>query len=576
MQSRIEPPVVESPHRQLDLFPQANGIAPADSEPPDGGSPASSWMSSRPAVLVFSAMCLAILVAVAVVYLASMTNNLSVEGDNAIYMILAKAMSAGHGYTNIQGPTPRIEAQYPPLFPIMLVPVVWAFGVGGVLQMQALVTSFALASFVLGFFLFRRWTGSALLGLGVVLATAESDLVWSFSHKVLTEIPYLFLTLLTCLLVSRYNVQQRWRTWTGFLVVLAAGAVFLARTVGVSVCAAVPIYLLLAPPLRGKHDWHLRVLKAAATCAGIMIVAGGWTLRNRIVYSGEGHSYLSQFMLKQTYVPDAGSVTSNELLNRVGDNASYYADQFQRILVGQFWDRVSTAPEVAHTLLAITVVGFVFALWKRRTVAEFYMAAYVLIVLFWPWQDLRFAVPVMPFLFYYVAMAVFAAFSGARRLRTVGPGLLTGLVLIPLTLPTGIHTVHVARDDRVSGYHYQADKLGEWIAYADWQDFHAAALWLRSHAAPGSTVINRSPNIFYLWTGLASRNYPYSYDRWSVMQDVSHEQVDYVLLDDFSWTYTTNLYMRPVIQRYPDRFVLLRRFRGAAVYEVVHLAPAGG
>ena len=60
------------------------------------------------------------------------------------------------------------------------------------------------------------------------------------------------------------------------------------------------------------------------------------------------------------------------------------------------------------------------------------------------------------------------------------------------------------------------------------------------------------------------------------MQDVSHEKVDYVLLDDFTWTYTTNLYMRPVIQRYTNRFILLHRFRGASVYKVVHTAPSSG
>ncbi len=563
------------PRRRFRLFPQAGLRLEAGADDAVQGAAVASRTFPSAQVFFFALTCVVVFGVVAVVYFASLTNNLSVEGDNAIYMILAKAMNAGHGYTNIQGPTPRIEAQYPPLFPIMLVPIVRVFGVGGVLQMQALVTCFALASFAVGLVLFKRWTESALLSLAIMLATAESDLVWSFSHKVLTEIPYLFVTLLTCLLLTLYGHETRWRTWTGLSVVLAAGAVFLTRTVGVSMCVAVPAYLVLAPPLRHRHDWDLRIRKAIATTVGIAVLAGAWTLRNRAVYSGQGHNYIGQFLLKEAYVPDNGKVTSNELVTRMADNAAYYADQFQRTLLGHEWDRMTTAPLVSHVLLACAIVGFAVALWRQRTVAEFYVAGYSLIVLLWPWQDLRFAVPIMPFIFYYMAMALHAAVFFASRLRHLDPRVVAALVLIPLTIPTGAHTVHIARDDRAAGYHYQSDKLGEWVAYPDWQDFHAAAMWLKVHAIPGSTVINRSPNIFYLWTGLASRNYPYTFNEWSVMQDVSAEHVDYMLLDDFSWTYTTNVYMRPVVKRYPDRFVLLHRFRGAAVYAVVHSTPAG-
>jgi hypothetical protein len=582
MQSTTEPQVPEAPRKRFRLFPGAGMRLEAQPEVPVPDEESFGAVEPQPAsrrfpsfgVLLFVAASVVLFVATAAIYFASLTNNLSVEGDNAIYMILAKAMNVGHGYTDVQGPIPRLEAQYPPLFPLMLIPIVRVFGIDGVLQMQGLVTCFTLASFVVGFFLFRRWTGNAVLALAIILATAESDLVWSFSHKVLTEIPYLFFTLLTCWLVTRYRQESGWRTWTGFLVVLATGAMFLTRTVGVSMCAAVPAYLLLAPPLRDRSEWKLRLWKALAACSGTAVIAGGWTLRNRLVFSGQGHNYIGQFFLKQAYVPDNGRVSSNELLSRMADNASYYADQFQRTLVGHEWDRFTTAPAVSHVLIACAVVGFAFALCWRRTIAEFYVAGYVLIVLLWPWQDLRFAVPIMPFLFYYVAMAGYAPLLAVSRIRRFNPSLLTGLAIILLTTPTGAHTFHIARDDRSAGYHYQSDKLGEWVAYADWQDFHAAAMWLKAHVAPGSTVINRSPNIFYLWTGLASRNYPYSFDTWSVMKDVSMEPVDYVLFDDFSWTYTTNLYMKPVINRFPDRFVLLHTFRGAKVYKVVHTPPS--
>jgi hypothetical protein len=190
-------------------------------------------------------------------------------------------------------------------------------------------------------------------------------------------------------------------------------------------------------------------------------------------------------------------------------------------------------------------------------------------VLLWPWQDLRFAVPLMPFLFYYLAHALTLPIMLVARLKPVDARTVAGVALIALSVPACVHTVHIAQADRAAGYHYQADKLGDWEGYSDWQDFHAAAMWLQAHAVPGATVVNRSPNIFYLWTGLASRNYPYSLSPATVMQDVSMEHNDYVVYDDFTWTYTTPLYLRPAIKLYPDRFIPVAHFHGTTVYRVV-------
>jgi hypothetical protein len=526
-----------------------------------------AWAIGRPAGIT---LCLLALAGTAVLYAISMTGNLSVEGDNAIYIILAKAMATGHGYTNIQGPVPRIEAQFPPMFPVLLIPVVGAWGVGGVLQMEAVVTAFALGSFVVSFFLFRRWLGSAILALAIVLGTAASDLVWSFSHKVLTEIPYMFFTLLACWWATRYAGQDRWRTWAGVLAALAASAAFLTRTIGLGMCAALPLYLLLAPPLRLRDtSWRLRLQQCALVGVIMVILCGGWTLRNRIVYSGQGHSYIGQFFLKQTYDPEAGRISNGQLLGRMEDNASYYATMYQRMLGGHIWDHIPTRGDVSEALLAISIVGFLYALIRRRTLAEFYLVMYVGIVLLWPWQDLRFAVPVLPFMVYYLANALILPMLLLAKVRPIDPRIAAAVVLLPLIAPTAKHTLNTALVDRKAGYHYEIERLGEWRAYPDWQDFHAAAMWLRQNAVPGSTVINRSPNLLYLWTGLSSRNYPYSHDKAYMIRDITSEHKDYLIYDDFKWTYTTGLYIRPLLLQYPDLFFPLYRIHNTVVYQLL-------
>jgi hypothetical protein len=507
--------------------------------------------------VAFILLCVGTLCAAALVYFMSLTSYLSVEGDNAIYIILAKALATGQGYTDIQNPQPLVEAQYPPIFPLLLAPIIHFWGTAGVLQMQALVSTFALASFVAAFFLFRQWLGSAILAFAIVVATASSDLIWSFSHKVLTEIPYLFFSLLACWWATRYVSEERWLTRAGTLAALATAAAFLTRTIGVSLCMALPLYLLLAPPVRLRDGWWaLRVAKLLWTGAILVVICGGWTLRNRLVYTGQGRNYLEQFGLKQTYVPEAGKIGIDPgfLLGRMGNAIDYYSGVYLRMLGGHIWDHVPPGGDVSQALLAITVLGFVYALIRRRTIAEFYVAAYVCIVLVWPWTDLRFAVPILPFLVYYLASALLVPMVVLARWRPIDPCVAAAMALIPLCLPTGVHTLHTAIHDRQVGYHYEIERLGEWPAYADWRDFHAAAMWLEQNAVPGATIVDRSPNIFYLWTGLKSRNYPYSWDRSYVMSDLGKEHNDYVIDDDFQWTYTTGNYLEPVIRQFKSRF----------------------
>lgn len=561
----------------------------------------------RVAVIVLAVAALA---GVAALYLLSLSANLSTDGDDAAYIILAKALATGHGYTNIQEALPRVEAQFPPLLPLLLAPFVRLWGTGAIVQMQALVTVFALGAFVMAFAVFRRWTGSAMMALAITLGAAGSDLTWSFAHKVLTELPYLFFTLLACWLATRYAAQDRWYTWSGILAALAVAAAFLTRTVGLALCVALPLSLLLAPPLhpnlfprkrqprpysmarlRAERGGYVRLCKAAFVTLILAALAGGWTLRNRLVYSGQGHNYVEKFFQRPKATTGAAPLTLHMLSQRVSTAVAFYARSYTRLIGGPAWDHGPAVATLSLVLLAATGAGLLYALARRRGIAEFYLLGYVAIVLLWPWRDLRFAVPLLPFLLYYLATAFMMAaamvlFLGgmvmalARALRTtwrapVWPRpphacLLAACVLLPLTVPIGLATLHTALADRQRSYH-----AGEWPASADWRDFHATALWLRRCALPGSVVISRSPNLMYLWSGLPSRLYPYSRDGAYVLADVSNDRLDYVVDDTFRWTDTTALYLRPVLRHEADRFVRVYALRGTAVYVARH-DRAGG
>ena len=179
--------------------------------------------------------------------------------------------------------------------------------------------------------------------------------------------------------------------------------------------------------------------------------------------------------------------------------------------------------------------------------------------------------PLTPFLLYYLALACQLPFRLRPHTRPHAP-VAAALLIAAFALPMAAHTLHAAHHDRTLGYHPQDDRLGEWPAYPDWRDFHAAALWLRSHAPAGSTVVCRSPNLFYLWTGIPARNYPYTFDHAAVLRGITADARDFVLADDFTWTYTTRAYLRPTLRRYPAHFQPVYTIRRTTVYRVL-LAP---
>jgi hypothetical protein len=54
-----------------------------------------------------------------------------------------------------------------------------------------------------------------------------------------------------------------------------------------------------------------------------------------------------------------------------------------------------------------------------------------------------------------------------------------------------------------------------------------------------------------------------------MMHDLGSDHRDFVIYDDFDWTYTTKQYLRPVIKRYPSHFQAVAHFHGTVVYEVL-------
>ena len=139
---------------------------------------------------------------IALLYAASLNGHLSPGGDNATYILLAKGLLEKHAYCVPNGEECVPHQKFPPLFPLLLAPAIAALGLN-VLALKALVAIIAILSLVVLHRLLLPVAGTdrALL---VTLLAGISPHLGAYAHDVLSEFPFLALTLGGLLATERY------------------------------------------------------------------------------------------------------------------------------------------------------------------------------------------------------------------------------------------------------------------------------------------------------------------------------------------------------------------------------------
>jgi len=140
------------------------------------------------------------------------------------------------------------------------------------------------------------------------------------------------------------------------------------------------------------------------------------------------------------------------------------------------------AMAISFLLSGLALAGYVTALRRRPTLAEFVIPVALVIILLWPHWTFRFVLPLAPFLFYYLAI-------GAERLGQRTARLLV-LSLVGLSVLEHSQYIRV----KLTG----AQEL-EWIA--DAAEVDEVLNWIRERVPPMALVATTNPPLVYLRTG---------------------------------------------------------------------------
>lgn len=483
-------------------------------------------------------------------------------GDNAGYVSLAYSLVERGSYLELWNAGEPPHTKYPPVFPLLLALPMLA-GVKGWMGLKAVPL---LSTLLAGLFTFlwvrergREKEGLALAA-GVTLLVAVSDGVLDYSRWILSDPTFLAFTVGALWALERARKKTvgpprtRWLVAGSALVLLA----YFTRSAGLPLAVAVLAWLLLG------RWWRQAVGFGLAFAVPALL----WRLRG----TGPGErAYASEFWLLDPYRPELGRVGPMDMLARMGENVAAYATRI--VPEGVVGLEGAFLPFLGIGLLLLALAGWIRAVAGKATVAELFFPLYLALLLLWPvvWSGDRFALPLLPLLFYYAGTAL-GRLVGDRlpSLRTALPG----IAFLVLALPA-----LKSWSQEVQGSRSCAPLAREepWACYGSTvQEYVAMAGWTARNLPADVSVVTRKPRIFFVTSGVRSQSLPFTTDAATFLETAGERGSRYVTLD--RWDGLAHHYLTPVIRERPGAFCYVTGVEreGQVGARLLGILPEGG
>ncbi len=455
-------------------------------------------------------------------------------GDNVRYLILTESLSRFKGFLDLHLPGTPPHTQYPFGFPLLLVPLFWIFGKNVVILK---LVPFFCGIGALWFFiqlmrrlLVKEWLYPAL-------AFIFTPILIEYNHWLFSEMPFLFFSLGSLYFLTRYRERALFFILGSLFAVYA----YFIRTAGITLILGIAVSLLY------RRDWKKLLLFAVI----FLVPFGLWQYRNSRI--PQEWSYFQQLVAKDPYNREAGIINFYDFITRIRENLSLYLFN----IVGSAFFPVISMQFVQGLIGLIFLVCFIAGFIIRRRILDFidfYIVFALALLLAWPrvWSGDRFLLPIMPILLFYLSFSLARLFD-QLKLRFGLQAVIALFILINLfkiipSLGAGFSSKYPI----------------------DYQRYFEVCKWVRENTPTGSSIVARKPEFVYFFSNRKSFLYTFSYDEDRVLKDILN--ADYVLLDNFMWTATTQKYLLPVVRRNvalftveyqtpPPEFYLLRVLR---------------
>jgi len=458
--------------------------------------------------------------------------------DSGFYVILAQSLASGSGYRQLSTPGEPAHVLFPPGFSVALAGLRLA-GFESVTAAKVLVFILGLAAVAAVFLLLKPRGGTAIAALIAVWMMLHPDYLRS-ATQVLSDVPYLFWSLLALLAIRASARKPGWRDGAGVVAWLCTLAVALTRTVGLSLAAVAPIYLAWS---KAAPRWRSRL--AAAVLLGVCYSAPpvAWEWWKAANSSAERGGYTLLLQRRNEFDYDKGTISGvGDVAERFLSSTRHCVRGLGGLLLGAGTDRQRSL--IGLTALGLIVAGMATAVRRGEWLLEAYLLLIAMATATHPTPQLpRYLVPMLPFLLFYPAMLLTLAGHTGHR---------AALVALAVFIVAGVGTHNVEGRDAVLRPAYR--------------EYRATARWLAANTPPNAVLLCRKPALMYLWSDRKSIAFPLSRDLALTDERVVQRGVTHVVKDSIS-RFTT-VFLEPWLSRRADARVLVHAHGNTQVWQL--------
>ena len=478
-----------------------------------------------------------------VVYSSIFDKKLDLNGDNANYYILGKALATGEGYVNINTIQKLPNKHYPPGYPVIISGIIRVLGdstttikiANGVLLFFTLIALYFLVKEI------SKRESTAIIVLVLVLLNSH---LLRYSTIMMTEISFLFFSIITLLAFTKVHFNKpMWQDVYLYLAIALMTISIYIRTSGIALVAGIIFFLLIT------RRWQHAIVITLA----VMLLAFPWQVRNQKI---GGSSYIKQLKMINPYWPELGSAGFGDYLSRFGHNATrYLTKEIPQATVSLTKPNYRQAASVSQWLYGIAffmlIIFGVLNLKKYKLLVLIYLAGTLTILFLWPdvWVGIRFLLPTVPFLLIGLVNGLQEILSRITPLPIIKYVIWLPILISIFLLPNVKKLRHDADTELVPA----------------WANYNNLAKWVDENLEANAIIACRKPALFYLYSNRFTVNYKYTEDEQDLINDLYNKQVDYVVMEQLGYS-STSRYLYPVIQNNPKRFELVQELNNPDTY----------
>ncbi len=503
--------------------------------------------NKKTTLLIFVGFALTFLIAYSYIF----NKKLDLNGDNFSYLLLAKSIAQGSGYTDIYSPGAAAASHFPPGYSALL-SIFMFFKINNVVFFHILNGIFMFISVCLLASWMKNITRSTAFVFSVGILILLNNGLLSFASMVMSEIPYLFFTCLTFWGIYKLDDKKDfWRSPYFYLLVASAAITYYMRSIALALLISIFLYYLI------KKQWKLSL----AYIASFILLYLPWIIRNKML--GIEGRYFGTMMTVNPWRPEEGSITTfGEFFNKLITNFDETVIKGFKEVIFPFISLDYSVPSTTLAIIgSIILLAFIFyGAWnfgKYRWLLILYILGNIGTFMLWHGGNgARYVHPLAPFILFAFFWGIICLAQKIKNFKNAHKWLPYSFLILVFFITKPLEQQH------------QTAKSPYPPAYKNYFALAQSFNQTSKKSAPVNTdvvVCCRKPAMFSYYSNCVTTNYLYSLDPKEVIKNMLDTHVDFVVLEQLGYS-STYRYLYPAITAHPEIFELVTQLPNPDTY----------